>query len=112
MRERLAGFLELVARREQILDRVIVERFGERLALALLGGERVREQARSFLGEAGDELRPPGEQHREEHAGDADPGEEPGLRDDEAHRLGLRRGGMRDSPESRRRPSSRRRPRR
>ena len=47
------------------------------------------------LGEPGDELRSPGEQHREEHAGDPDPGEVPGLRDDEAHRLGLRRGGMR-----------------
>ena len=94
MRERLARFLELVARREQILDRVIVERFGECLALSLLGGERVREQARSGLGETGDELGPPGEQHREEHAGDPDPGEEPGLRDDEAHRLGLPRGGM------------------
>ena len=73
MRERLAGFLELVPRGEQILDRVIVERFGQRLALSLLGGERVGEQTRSGLGEAGDELCPPGEQHREEHAGDARP---------------------------------------
>ena len=47
MRERLARLLELVARREQVLDRVVVERLGERLALALLGRERVGEQARA-----------------------------------------------------------------
>ena len=71
-----------------------MERFGERLALSLLGGERVRKQARPVLGEAGNELSSSGEQHREDHAGDPDPGEIPGLRDDEAHRLGLPRGGM------------------
>ena len=89
VRERLSRFLELVARREQILDRVIVERFGERLPLALLRGERVGKQPRPVLGEAGDELGSPREQHREEHAGDPDPGEISGLGEDEARRLGL-----------------------
>ena len=94
MGERLACLLELVPRREEVLDRVVVESLGKRLALPLLGLERVGEQPRAGLGEAGDELGPPGEQHREEHAGDADPGEEPGLRDDEAHGLRLPRGGV------------------
>ena len=109
MRERLARLLELVARREQVLDRVVVQGLGERLALALLGLERVREQPRPRLGEPGDELGSAREQQREEDAGDADPGEEARLRDDEARRLRLPGGGVGDRLDRRRRPWSRRR---
>ena len=42
MRRRLGRLLQLVARREQVLDRVVVQRLGERLTLALLGCQRVR----------------------------------------------------------------------
>src|SRR5919198_3217881 len=41
----LAHLLELVPDRQEILDRVVVELLGEQLALALLGAERIREQA-------------------------------------------------------------------
>ena len=78
VRERLARLLEFVARRQQVLDRVIVQRLGERLALALLGRERVREQARPLLGEPGNERSSSGEQHREQHA--ARPRPRPGTR--------------------------------
>ena len=43
----LARLLELVPRRQQVLDRVVVQGLGERLALALLRVPRVREQPRS-----------------------------------------------------------------
>ena len=49
---RLARLLELVPGREQVLDRVVVEGLGERLALSLLGLERVREQARALVRQA------------------------------------------------------------
>ncbi len=45
MDARLLRFLELVARREQVLQRLVVQRLGQRLPLTLLGVERVREQA-------------------------------------------------------------------
>ena len=53
---------------------------GERPPLPLLRVERVREQLRALLGQAVDLLRPVPEQQREQRAGEADPGEEAGLR--------------------------------
>ncbi len=79
MRLRLPCLLELVPGRQQVLDRMVVERLGERLALALLGLERVREQARALVREALDELRAPREEQREKDARDTDPREEPRL---------------------------------
>ena len=79
MRDVSPHFLEHVAHGEEVLESMVVQRVGERLALALLGLERVGEQLRPHLREVLDELRPPGEHQREEDAGDADPGEEPGL---------------------------------
>ena len=50
MGERLGRLVELVARREQVLERVVVQRFGQRPALAFLGPERVGEQPRALRG--------------------------------------------------------------
>ena len=62
------------------------------LALALLGLQRVREQARALLARAGRRARVRrAEQEREQDAGEPDPGQVAGLREDEARRLGLRR---------------------
>jgi hypothetical protein len=44
VRDRLAGLLEVVTRREQVLQRLVVQSLGEGLALALLRFERVGEQ--------------------------------------------------------------------
>ena len=79
VRDRLGDLREQVADGEQILEGVVVERVGERLPLALLRLECVVEQLRPRFRELLDEPGPAGEHHREEDAGDPDPGEEPGL---------------------------------
>ena len=84
---RLLRLLELVANREQVLDRMVVERLRERLALSLLGLERVREQARALVRQALDQLRAAREKQGKKDACDTDPREEPRLRDDEADGL-------------------------
>ena len=53
---RLGCLLELVSGGEEVLDRVVVERLRERLALALLGLEGVRQESRAVCGETRREL--------------------------------------------------------
>ncbi len=88
----LRRLLHVVAGGEQVLDRVVVEPLGERLALALGGVQRVGEELLAHDGEVGDPPRPPGEDGREQHSGEPDPGEEAGEERDEAQRLGPGRG--------------------
>ena len=83
MRRRLGDLLELMARREEILERVVVERLGEDPALPLLRLERVGEEARALLCEPAHLLGAPAELEGEEGTGEADPGKETGLCRDE-----------------------------
>ena len=109
--QHLARLLQVVARGEQVLDGVVVQRLGQRAALALLRLERVREQGGALLGQPLDGGRAAGQQQREQDAADADPGQVAGLREDEARRVGLAggrvEGGLQDV-RRRRRPRSRR----
>ena len=84
-----AHVLELVAREEQVLDRMVVQRLRERPSLALLGLKRVGQQAGASVCQASDLLGSLGEQRGEQHARHADPGEEAGLGRDETDRVRL-----------------------
>ena len=65
----LAGLLELVANREQVLDRLVVKCLGERLAFSLLRLERVSQEAGAVDGEPPHELvRRPSSSERSTHA--------------------------------------------
>ena len=83
----LGSLLQLVARREQVLDGVVVQGLGERLTLALLGRQRVHHQALPCLGELVDAVGSTLEDRREEHRGQADPGEVAGADRDEPVRV-------------------------
>ena len=79
MRCRLAGLLQLVARRQEVLERVVVQGLGEHAALPLLRVQRVREQPRALRGQLLDEGRTSRQHQRQQRAGGADPREEAGL---------------------------------
>ncbi len=83
----LGGLLQLVARREQVLDGVVVQGLGERLTLALLGCQRVHHEALPCRGELVDAVGSTFEDRRKEHRGQADPGEVTGADRDEPVRV-------------------------
>ena len=53
-RPSLGRLLEIVASREQILNRMVVEPLGQRAALTLAGAQRLGDQPSPPLGELGD----------------------------------------------------------
>ena len=83
MRAVLRCLLELVQRREQVLDGVVVQTLCESLPLPLLGRQRIGEQPRARVGEMQHRLRAPRQQRREEDAGGAHPREVAGVRRDD-----------------------------
>ena len=93
---RLGDVLELVPGGEEVLERVVVQRLGERPPLALLRGQRLGEQPRAARRESRDELGAPREHQREDEAGEPDPGEEAGLCEDEPSRSRLVRRRVRE----------------
>ena len=66
-----------------------MEGLGQRLALALLGRQRVGQESRAALGQLDDRLGAAREQIGKEDAGQPDPEEESRLREDEARRFRL-----------------------
>ena len=98
-RPSLGHLLEVVASREQVLDRLVVEPLGERAALTLAGAQRLGDQPAPPLGELGDRSRSLLEHGRQEHGGEPDPEQVAGLDGDEPRRLRLRVGRMRDGLE-------------
>ena len=90
----LGDLLEIVPRREQILERGVVEGFGERLAFSLFRTHRVGEQLARLQGELADLAGPASEDEREKRRRDGDPDQVAGLDRDESGRPILVQRGM------------------
>ena len=81
------GLLEIVPRREQVLDRMVVEPLGQDAALPLAGAQGLGDQPAPTLGELGDLPGSPLEHRRQEHGRKTDPEHVARLDGDEARCL-------------------------
>ena len=81
--DRFAQLLEIVAGREEVLHRVVVECLRKPPPLPLLGRLRLREQRRARFQKIGDRACSAGEKRGEKNACDTHPGEKAGVGDDE-----------------------------
>ena len=97
MARRLLCLLERMPRGEEVLDRGVVERLGERLPLALLGADGLGHQAFALVGELDHTVCPPPQDGREQQCRGRDPRQVAGLDEQEPRRLRLRSGRMREA---------------